>query len=98
MQYKPSPIAFDSEELPAEISCALDWIGEQVHERWAEKRMLEGWVYGPQYDGDKKHHPCLIPYDQLPESEKEYDRSTARQTIQLLLHAGYRILPPRDEY
>ena len=96
MSYVPAPISFE-DPLPEEIRSCMDWIGEQIHEQWAANRMREGWEYGPQYDGENKKHPCLIPYDCLPDSEKEYDRSTARQTIQLLLHAGFQIIPPSGE-
>lgn len=96
MSYQPKPIQFD-EPLPEMIENRMEWIGEQIHERWAANRMRDGWEYDLNYDGDQKKHPCLIPYDQLPEDEKEYDRSTARHTIQLLLHAGFQILPPSGE-
>lgn len=96
MPYEPKPIPF-SQSMPEEIEAYMEWIGEQIHERWASNRMQEGWSHGCQYDGEQKRHPCLIPYDQLPESEKEYDRSTARHTIQLLLHAGFQILPPPSD-
>lgn len=96
MCYKPKPIQFDH-PLPESIQRYMPWIGEQIHERWAEKRMQEGWEYGCQYDGENKKHPCLVSYEQLTESEKEYDLSTAAHTIQLLLHAGFQIIPPQNK-
>lgn len=97
MDYRPNPMVFDSKELPDAFRQYMDWIGKEVHERWAANRIQEGWEFGTEYDGKNKKHPCLIPYDQLPESEKEYDRSTAQHTIQLLLHAGFRIIPPSKD-
>lgn len=97
MLYRPEPIIFENEELPETILKYMDWIGEQVHERWAANRIRDGWEYGPEYDGKNRKHPCLIPYAQLPESEKEYDKSTAKHTIQLLLSAGFQIIPPEDQ-
>ena len=35
--------------------------------------------------------PCLAPYDQLPEKEKDYDRATAGETLKAILKLGYRI-------
>lgn len=96
MNYEPKPIQFD-QSIPEPIQGYMEWIGEQIHERWAEKRLLEGWEYGQQYDGENKKHPCLVSYDQLPESEKEYDRSTAAHTIHLLLYAGFQIIPPQGK-
>lgn len=93
MSYEPKPIWFD-QPMPESITKHMEWIGEQIHDQWAANRIREGWEYGAQYDGEKKKHPCLIPYEQLSENEKEYDRVTATQTIQLLLYAGFQIIPP----
>jgi hypothetical protein len=54
-------------------------------------RLSEGWIWGPKRDDAKKTHPCLVPYAELPESEKEYDRQTALETIKAILALGYRI-------
>jgi ryanodine receptor 2 len=53
--------------------------------------MAEGWCYGLRRDEEEKTHPSLVPYDELPEPEKEYDRSTAMETLKVLLALGYRI-------
>ena len=66
-------------------------IAENVHEVWAAGRIREGWRYGAVRDDAKKETPCLIPYSELPESEKEYDRNTAMETLKLILSLGYRI-------
>lgn len=97
MAYQPNPTRFDGEPVPAWLPEVIDWLGQEVHACWAESRLREGWEYGPVFDGENKKHPCLIPYEQLPESEKDYDRNTARRTVQLLLHAGFQILPPSGE-
>lgn len=68
-------------------------IAERVHEVWAEKRQAEGWRYGPRRDDERKEHPCLVPYDELPEEEREYDRATARTVIEALQAEGYEIVP-----
>lgn len=46
---------------------------EQSHERWMAHKEHQGWVYGPVKDGEKKTHPCMVPYAQLPPSERIKD-------------------------
>jgi hypothetical protein len=72
-------------------------IAERVHEVWMEKRLAEGWRLGPERNDTRKEHPCLVPYADLPELEREYDRATARTVIQALLAEGYELLPPSNE-
>ena len=48
-------------------------------------------VFGPTRDDSHKKHPCLIPYADLPESEKEYDRKMAAETLKAIVLLGYRI-------
>ncbi|MBR5780829.1 MAG: Ryanodine receptor Ryr, partial [Bacteroidales bacterium] len=38
-----------------------------------------------------KTHPCLIPYEELPEVEKAYDRDTALGTLKLIKKLGFKI-------
>lgn len=38
--------------------------------------MTEGWTYGPERNDTLKQHLCLMPYEELPESEKQYDRNS----------------------
>ena len=56
----------------------------EMHEVWAQGRMAQGWTYGPKRDDVFKQHPCLVPYSDLPETEKEYDRKTALGTLKLI--------------
>lgn len=53
--------------------------------------MAEQWTYGPNRDEGAKKHPDLGPYAQLSESEKEYDRKTAMETLKAILVMGYSI-------
>jgi len=89
--YKPKPIDTKSIELPAELLELTEKIAENVHENWAVGRIAEGWTYGEARDDKKKTTPCLIPYPDLPDSEKEYDRVTALQTLKLIIALGYKI-------
>ena len=90
-KYIPSPINLDEVELPNDILSLVELIAENVHEVWADARVKEGWVYGEHKDSIKKTTPCLVPYEELPEEEKEYDRKTALETIKLIIKLGYKI-------
>ena len=52
----------------------------------------EGWTYGEERDDAKKHHPCLVPYEDLTETEKEYDRNTSQETLKLIMKLGFKIV------
>ncbi len=89
--YIPHPIDTSGVELSEELLCLTEKIAENVHEVWAAGRLAEGWTYGETRDDEARKTPCLVPYDALPESEKEFDRSTAMNTLRLALALGYRI-------
>lgn len=86
-----SPVA-----LPERLSPLIETLAERVHDVWARRRLDEGWTHGPRRDDDARTHPSLVPYGELPESEKEYDRRTALETIRAILELGYRLIPPDD--
>ena len=79
--------------LPDELIPLREILAEQVHDAWATGRLNEGWTYGPELNPSLRTHPCLVPYGQLPEHEKEYDRRTAAVTISCILNNGYTIQP-----
>ena len=87
--YTPKPIDTSKIALPEELTALTEKIAENVHDVWAEGRIKQGWTYGEVRDDEKKHNPCLVPYSELPESEKEYDRQMAMKTIKLLVKLGY---------
>lgn len=91
MNYNPKPIDTSDIILPKELLALTEKIAENVHDVWAAGRITEGWTFGERKDADKKTTPLLIPYDELPESEKEYDRNTALETVKLIIKMGYRI-------
>ncbi len=90
--YNPEPYDTSKTELPSELLTLTEQIAKQVHEAWAKGRIDEGWVYGEVRDDAKKTTPCLVPYDELPESEKEFDRVTAMQTLKFIVAMGYKIV------
>lgn len=89
--YKPNPIDTSHVELPDELLELTEKIAENVHENWSKGRIADGWVYGETRDDEKKTTPCLVPYSELSEEEKEYDRKTAIQTLKLIVTLGYKI-------
>ena len=91
--YTPTPIDTSSVELPAELAALTEKLAENTHDIWAAGRLRDGWQYGPERNGTKKTNPTLIPYGQLPESEKQYDRNTALETLKVILKLGFQIIP-----
>ena len=91
LDYTPEPMDLSSVDLPESLIQLSERIAENVHEVWAKARMDEGWTYGEKRDDIHKKHPCLVPYDELPEEEKEYDRNTAMNTIKMVKKLGFRI-------
>lgn len=89
--YKPNPIDTSNVKLPEDLLELTEKIAENVHETWSEGRIADGWVYGEARDDAKKITPCLVPYSELTEEEKEYDRNTALQTLKLIVALGYKI-------
>lgn len=69
----------------------LEAMAKNVHEVWAESRISQGWTYGSERNDVLKHHPCLVPYEELPEVEKNYDRDTTVGTLKLIGKLGFKI-------
>ena len=95
--YQPKPVDTTGIVLPEELLQLTELIAENVHEVWSAGRIAEGWTYGEKKDDVLKTTPLLIPYRDLPESEKEYDRRTAFETLKLIVKLGYRIVPNDTE-
>ena len=91
MDDTPKPIDTSAVSLPVELEPLVEQMAKNVHEVWAQKRIEEGWKYGEKRDDELRLHPCLVSYEQLPEIEKEYDRSTALETLKLIIKLGFTI-------
>ena len=89
--YIPQPIDTTGVGLPKELEPLAEEMAKNVHEVWSAGRMADGWTYGETRDDVRKTHPCLVPYEELPESEKEYDRRTSVETLKFILLKGYTI-------
>ena len=91
--YTPKPINTSSVELPAALLELTEKLAENAHDHWANLRMEEGWTWGPERSDTLKQHPDLIPYGELPDTEKEYDRRSAMETLKAIHALGYQIEP-----
>ena len=89
--YHPKLLDLKHVELPNGFDELREAIAENAHDRWALERQSEGWTYGPKRDDSKLETPDMVPYAQLPESEKQYDRVMAEDTLKLLTALGYKI-------
>ena len=89
--YTPKPMDTRDVVLSPDLLELTEKIAENVHDQWAMLRCAQGWTYGETRNDAQKTHPCLVPYGDLPESEKEYDRKTALETLKLITALGYRI-------
>jgi hypothetical protein len=92
--YDPQPLDTSAVTLPDTLLGLMERLAENTHDVWAAQRIKEGWSYGPNRDDANKHNPCLVPYADLPDSEREYDRKTAAETLKAVIALGYRINEP----
>ena len=89
--YVPQPMDTSDVQLPQELNELVEKMARNVHEVWAQSRICQGWTWGPERSDALKHHPCLVPYEDLPEVEKAYDRDTALGTLKLICKLGFKI-------
>ena len=89
--YVPQPMDTSDVQLPQELNELVEKMARNVHEIWAQSRISQGWTWGPERSDALKHHPCLVPYEDLPEVEKAYDRDTALETLKLITKLGFKI-------
>lgn len=91
LEYHPHPISVEDVELSDELMELTEAIAENAHEVWGRNRYNEGWRYGEKRDDDRKLHPDMVPYSELSEGEKQYDRALAMNTIRLVKKLGFNI-------
>ena len=89
--YSPQPIIIATSGFSKDLVILIEMMARNVHEEWASGRISEGWQFGEKHNDELKEHPMLVPYDLLPESEKEYDRRTVIATLSSLISNGYEI-------
>jgi len=91
--YTPKPIDTSQVKVPTHLKDLTEVLASSIHDSWARQRISQGWTYGPKRDDDKMTHPDLVPYADLTESEKEYDRNSAMDTLKIILSMSYSITP-----
>jgi RyR domain len=89
--YVPRPVDTSQVSLDG-LQALLEGLARNAHEIWAQQRLRDGWTYGAHRDDVKRTHPGLVPYENLSESEKEYDRVMVNETLKTILALGYRIV------
>lgn len=94
--YRPKLIDLEHLSLPEGFEELREAIAENAHDTWAIERQSEGWTYGPRRDDNRLETPDMVPYAQLPESEKQYDRIMAEDTLKLLIALGYEMVKKRE--
>ena len=89
--YEPKPIDLSGIELPETLMPLAEKIAENVHDEWAKTRIEQGWTWGRRKNDALQEHPCLVPYNELPEEERVYDRNIAISAIKLIIASGFKI-------
>jgi hypothetical protein len=91
MTYTPKTIDTSHIVLSSDLEELIERLAENNHDHWAQKRIEEGWRYGLARDDAKKEHPDLVPYEELSESEKDYDRKTVVEAMKAIIALGYEV-------
>jgi ryanodine receptor 2 len=89
--YIPETIDTSHITLSSDLQELVERLAQNNHDHWARMRIDEGWRYGVRLDDREKHHPDLVRYDQLPESEKEYDRRTVVEALKSIMALVYQV-------
>ena len=90
-EYITNPVDTGHIQLPKELEYLVEEMAKNVHEVWSKTRIEQGWTYGEKRDDVLKQHPCLVPYEELPEEEKVYDRNSSVETLKLIMKLGFKI-------
>ena len=90
-EYIPNPEDTGHIQLPKELEYLVEEMAKNVHEVWSKTRIEQGWTYVKKRDNVLKQHPCLVPYEELPEEEKVYDRNSSVETLKLIMKLGFKI-------
>jgi len=85
------PIVTDHVRLSEDLLDLVESLAENAHDLWAAERLRNGWALGSKRCDSLRLHPCLVPYADLPESEKTYDREVVLGTVKAIIALGYTI-------
>ena len=90
--YIPEPIETKDVELSEDLKSLSEDLAKHVHEVWAKGRITQGWSFGPVRNDELRQTPCLVPYEELTEEERDYDRNTSQETLRYLIKRGFKIM------
>lgn len=90
-QYIPHPIDLSDIDLPDELKPLIETIAKNIHEVWAQSRTSQNWTYGKERNDQLKTHPGLVPYEELSDVEKQYDRDTGITALKVIIKEGFKI-------
>ncbi len=88
-EYCPQPLQTEHVTLDGPLLELVELLAENAHDVWALQRIRDGWTFGPERSDQNRYHPCLVPYTELPDSEKTYDRNAVLGTIRAMLALGF---------
>jgi len=91
MDYNPKPADAADTVLPRDVTDSVETLARNIHDTWAARKLADGFTFGAEDDPVRRTHPCLVPYEQLPENAREYDRATALCTIRTMVGLGFEI-------
>jgi ppGpp synthetase/RelA/SpoT-type nucleotidyltranferase len=78
-----APPAFSDDEV--------ERMAELEHGRWIVERLKSGWTYGPERDSQKRTSPYLIPWNDLPDEIRDFDRIAVGEIPECLKEAGLEV-------
>lgn len=73
----------------------VELLARAEHDRWSAERLDAGWTYGPLRDEERRTTPYLVPYDELTEQMRDYDREAVSEIPSLVALAGLRVVRVR---
>ena len=89
--YNPETIDTSRINLSADLEELVERLAQNNHDHWARKRFAQGWQYGSSRNDSRMEHPDLVPYQQLPDGEKEFDRKTVVEALKAIMALGYEV-------
>lgn len=92
----PEPIRTERVVLDDHIEQLVDMLAEGSHLEWCASKREAGWTYGEKRDNDKKIHPDLVPFDELGDGGKDYNRQHSRDLLKVIIALGYTITKAVD--
>ncbi|XP_028294207.1 ryanodine receptor 3 isoform X8 [Gouania willdenowi] len=88
----PKPVETSQVVMPINLEKVRDKLAENIHELWGMNKIELGWCYGKIRDDNKRHHPCLVDFSKLPETEKNYNLQMSSETLKTLVALGCRVV------